>query len=131
MDNKPIVLVDDDHDDTYLLKDAFQESGIEKQVIIFNNSQEFIIYLDSLDEVNFPAIIFLDLNMPILGGTELLKKIKTSDKLRGIPVIVLSGSASEKDKRNAYASGANCYVKKLVKYTEVLDLVKSITLLYT
>lgn len=105
-----ILIADDDEDDKFLLKSAFEESGIDAPLSFVDNGQELMEYL--LKAKKLPSIILLDLNMPKKDGREALKEIKENPKFRSIPILILTTSNSPEDIRNCYFLGANCFITK-------------------
>lgn len=78
-----------------------------------------------------PDLILLDLNMPLKDGREVLREIKSDPSLRGIPTIVMTTSADDDDLRYCYDTGANSYIIKPSSYSELLDVVSSLTNYWT
>ncbi len=105
-----ILIADDDEDDKFLLKSAFEESGIDAPLSFVDNGQELMEFL--LKAKKLPSIILLDLNMPKKDGREALKEIKENPKFRSIPILILTTSNSPEDIRNCYFLGANCFITK-------------------
>lgn len=105
-----ILIADDDEDDKFLLKSAFEESGIDAPLSFVDNGQELMDFLHKAKKL--PSIILLDLNMPKKDGREALKEIKENPKFRSIPILILTTSNSPEDVRNCYFLGANCFITK-------------------
>ncbi|RKS25626.1 response regulator receiver domain-containing protein [Flavobacterium endophyticum] len=110
MKNLKICLVDDDNDDRELFQDAFSELNPETDLMVFKDGLEVIDYLNSIEEM--PDIIFLDLNMPIMGGLETLKELRKKPEYKYIHVAIYSTSAAGKDIHDCLIAGANSYVVK-------------------
>ena len=129
-----ILLVDDDSIDRELFKEAVKESEFPITVEEFINGKELLSYLKTCSQ--YPDIIFLDLNMPIMDGRETLDVLKKSEKLRVIPVFILSTSSSQQDIYESYQNGANLFLVKPPNFDSLARTVKSIfelmeTTLYT
>lgn len=105
-----ILIADDDEDDKFLLKSAFEESGIDAPLSFVDNGQELLDFLQKAKKL--PSIILLDLNMPKKDGREALKEIKENPKFRSIPILILTTSNSPEDIKNCYFLGANCFITK-------------------
>src|SRR6218665_1308244 len=105
-----ILIADDDEDDKFLLKSAFEESGIDAPLSFVDNGQELMDFLHKAKRL--PSIILLDLNMPKKDGREALKEIKENPKFRSIPILILTTSNSPEDIKNCYFLGANCFITK-------------------
>jgi len=105
-----ILIADDDEDDKFLLKSAFEECKIEAPLTFVDNGQELIDFLHKAKKL--PSIIILDLNMPKKDGREALKEVKQNPTFRSIPILILTTSNSPEDVRNCYFLGANCFITK-------------------
>lgn len=126
----PIVLVDDDEDDRYIFQEAFLQTGCKNPFVQFENGTLLLNYLETVDPGEYPSLILLDLNMPVMDGREVLKTVKANPQWRHIPVIVFTTSRLGKDRKTAYDLGANCFISKPSGYQEVLDISKSIAMLW-
>lgn len=125
MSQGQIIFVDDDEEDHLILFEYFRDLGREKQVRFIRNGQEALRYLDAItDDTELPRLIVLDLNMPILNGTQTLMHIKKNARLKNIPVIIFSTSENENEKRKCLSLGANEYLVKPTNYGDGLKLVK-------
>jgi len=123
-------MADDDDDDYHLTRDAFDEYRIINSLYRVRDGEELMDYLllrgnyDSEVKAPRPGIILLDLNMPRKDGREALKEIKSNPELRRIPVVILTVSQLEEDVARSYDLGANSYVRKPVRFDELVELVK-------
>jgi CheY-like chemotaxis protein len=125
MKNGHIIFVDDDEEDHLILFEYFRDFGKEKQVKFIKNGQEALRYLDDIaDDSLLPRLIVLDLNMPILNGTQTLLQIKKNSRLKNIPVMIFSTSENENEKRKCLSMGANEYLVKPTNYMDGLKLVE-------
>jgi CheY-like chemotaxis protein len=120
-----ILLIDDNPGDVWLLKEALRLAQIPVQMTVSRDGIEAIEYLHKVETnvVDCPDFIVLDLNLPRKNGHEVLTEIKASSGLRHIPVVVLSSSNAEEDRRNAYELSACCFVTKpngLPAYVEMV-----------
>ena len=97
---KTILYVDDDPDDREFLTDAFKEINSEIDVIVAENGQKALDYLNNISnkEVELPCLIILDLNMPFLDGRETFNQIKKNPLLQNIPIYIFSSSQNPNDK---------------------------------
>lgn len=124
-----ILLVEDNEGDVRLIKEAFNESNIEKTFCVAKDGEEALNYLfkrGNYAGCEKPDIIFLDINLPKKNGFEVLEKIKNDPDLKRIPVIMLSSSSSEDHISKSYELSANCYVTKPVDFDEYTEIVKTI-----
>ena len=117
-DRLKVILVDDDPDDRMLFEEAFSELRIESSLFLFQNGLELLDYLYS-PETSVPDLIFLDLNMPIMGGMETLENIKRSEKYSNVPIAIYSTSSHERDIEDTFARGANIYITKPTDYNKL------------
>lgn len=121
-----ILYAEDDPDDQILLKHAIEEAGIKCNVHVFDNAQALLIRLFEAP-LNRPALVLLDLNMPILDGWQVLKEIRQHPKLKNIPVVVLTTSSAEEDKNMCYKLGANCFITKPASFGEWVENMKALS----
>jgi CheY-like chemotaxis protein len=125
-----IMLVEDDQIDVMTVKRAFKEISITNPVIVCGNGIEALDYLRK-PENKIPGIILLDLNMPKMNGIEFLMEIKQDQKLKLIPVIVLTTSKEEQDKFETYKLGVAGYMIKPVDYLQFVEVIRTIHLYWT
>lgn len=125
-----ILIAEDDADDRYLMQTAMAETGFTEKVEFVENGVELIDYLEKIPgddiEVNYPKFILLDLNMPKMDGREVLKKIKTNDNLKMIPVIVFSTTKNQMEVKRCYDLGANTYIVKPVSFDKLVETIREI-----
>jgi CheY-like chemotaxis protein len=121
-----IIVVDDDLEDQLILSEYFIHVGIVGEVKFFINGQLATKYLEQIsDREPLPRLIVLDLNMPILNGTQTLLRIKRNAKLKDIPVIIFSTSENENEKRKCLSFGAVDYLVKPITYDDGLRMVET------
>ncbi len=131
-DDRPfeILLVEDNAGDVVLIREAMADSNISLRLTVASNGEEGLSRLRRQGEFAHaaaPDLILLDLNLPRLGGRELLAAIKTNERLRRIPVVVLTSSQAEQDITASYDLHANCYVTKPADLEEFLGVIQSVT----
>ena len=126
-----ILVAEDDEDYFLLTKEALTQSGLAKHVFWVKDGEEMMDYLlrqgpyaDPLASAR-PDIILLDLNMPKKDGREVLKEMKKSPDLAGIPVVVLTTSREEKDVVHSYQDGANSFIRKPLSYNRLVEILKA------
>ncbi len=108
-----ILVVDDDLEDHMILQSFFSEAGLDDIVRYRENGQEALFFLETIgDDTLLPRLIVLDLNMPILNGTQTLLRLKQTPRLKSIPVIIFSTSQNETEKRKCLSLGAVDYMVK-------------------
>lgn len=110
-----IFLAEDNPADVYLIERALREHQIAFQLDVAENGKQALSFLRHADELvkeRLPSLIVLDLNLPQHDGTEILQRIRKSNSLAGVPVVVLTSSDSPKDQLAALESGASRYIRK-------------------
>ncbi len=122
-----ILLVEDNPGDIRLTIEALNEARVANHLSVARDGEEALLFLKNADGKNpFPDLILLDLNLPRVSGTEVLEFIKNSNKLKKIPVVVLTTSQAEQDIIKTYNLHANCYVNKPVDFDKFIEVVKMI-----
>ena len=122
----PLLIVEDNETDVLCLKKAFEKSGIGKPIITASNGEEALAYLkgDLPDQdLRVPNLILLDLNMPIMNGFEFLEVVKSDDRLKSIPVVVLTSSTSSMDMNDSYNNSVAGYIEKPMDPADYLNIV--------
>ncbi len=124
-----ILLVEDNPADIDLTKEAFEECKFANNLHIVSDGENALAFLRK--ESNFrdkprPDLILLDLNLPKIDGREILVEIKNDDKLKQIPVVILTTSESKEDITEMYKLHANCYITKPVDINQFIKIVQSI-----
>lgn len=113
-----ILVVDDDKEDHMILNEYFLESGIDKNVMFVENGLKALEFLEAAEDNHLPKLVVLDLNMPVLNGSQTLLQLKQNSRYKNIPVIIYSTSESENEKRKCLSFGAIDYMVKPVTMEE-------------
>lgn len=124
-----ILLIEDNLGDVVLTKKAFETSKLANNISVAKDGEIAISILKKEGEYadhKTPDIILLDLNLPKKDGREVLEEIKSNDKLKHIPVVVLTSSKAEKDIVETYNLHANSYIVKPVDLEKFIKVVESI-----
>jgi CheY-like chemotaxis protein len=121
-----ILLVEDTPGDVRLIKEGFKRSGLEPQFRVVGNGEEALKILFDGNETALPDLILLDLNLPLLSGHEVLKKIKSYEILKKIPVVVLTSSLLDEDVAKAKAYQSDFYVIKPINLDEYFEAILKI-----
>lgn len=127
--NKFILLVEDNPDDEALTLRALQKNNIANEVIVTRDGVEALDFLfcqgkySGRNPLEKPAVILLDLKLPKVDGLEVLKRLRTDDRTRLYPVVILTSSKEEHDLINGYRLGANSYIRKPVDFNQFVDAV--------
>jgi CheY-like chemotaxis protein len=123
---KPILLVEDSKNDVELTMAALQESSIVNPVIVLRDGAEAMAFLQNLDAASIPIVVLLDIKMPKMNGMEVLRAMKADDKLKQVPVVMLTSSREGPDINECYRLGANAYVVKPVVFDEFFQAIKEV-----
>ncbi|MFA5251398.1 MAG: response regulator [Phycisphaerae bacterium] len=124
------MLVEDDGVDAMTVKRAFKDLEIANPLVLTLNGEEALEYLKS-EENKKPCIILLDLNMPRMNGLEFMQVVKADDKLKEIPIVVLTTSHENRDKAESFKLGVAGYMLKRINYKEFVEMVRAIILYWT
>jgi len=120
---KPYILIaDDDQEDRFLLDIAFKEIGSFEHIVMVENGVQVISHLNAIkDNSLLPALIVLDLNMPVLNGIDTLLQLKSDSRFKNIPVIIHSTSMYEVEKEKCMEIGAHDFIKKPVSFDQMIS----------
>jgi CheY-like chemotaxis protein len=126
-----ILIVEDDPNDVELTLTALDEYNLANEVVVTRDGEEALDYLYCRGNFKTrpndnPAVLLLDLKLPKRDGLEVLQQIKSDEKLRMIPVVVLTSSNEEKDVVASYKLGVNAYVVKPVDFHEFVNAVREL-----
>lgn len=122
-----ILLIEDNEGDIVLTQEAFEESKLINKISVIRDGKEAIRFFDNLkDHAERPDMILLDINLPKVNGHEILKHIKSHEKHKSIPVIMLTTSSSETDILQSYGNHVNCYVAKPIDIGEFIKAMSKI-----
>jgi len=124
-------LADDDEDDRLLTREAFRHHFPVSTMACVEDGEELMDYLNRAggpeeEGHTLPELILLDLNMPRKDGREALREIKTSQRYRHIPVIILTTSDAQDDIEKSYFWGANSFITKPSSYQQLMEITRAI-----
>ena len=124
-------MVEDDPNDVELTLTALGEYNLANEVVVARDGEEALDYLFcrgnfSTRTSDNPAVLLLDLKLPKVDGLEVLQQVKSDEKLRMIPVVVLTSSHEERDMVASYRLGVNAYVVKPVDFHEFVNAIKEL-----
>lgn len=131
------MLVEDNPDDEVLTLRAFERAGIRDKVLVARDGPEALAYLlganGDADRNGFalPRVVLLDLYLPKLNGVEVLKRLRSHEQTRSLPVIVLTFSTRQQDILDSYGLDADGYICKPVDHTQLRDTAKNLNLTWT
>ncbi|GAA3761474.1 response regulator [Plantactinospora mayteni] len=124
-----ILVVDDDPGDVLMIEEALADSEVPKAIDVVGDGQEAMEFLRQEGrhrEAPRPDMILLDLNMPRMDGRQVLNKVKSDDRLRTIPIVVLTTSNADTDILGSYNLRANAYVTKPIDLDDFNDVIRRI-----
>ncbi|WDO11467.1 response regulator [Flavobacterium sp. WW92] len=120
-----IFLVDDDQDDQQLFEEVVKEIKASNKLLMFKNAVELMEHLNQ-ENIALPHIIFLDLNMPFVSGSECLKEIRSNPRFMDVSVAIYSTSSLEKDIEETFINGANIYITKPNDYAALKKTIRNV-----
>ncbi len=128
---KTILLAEDNPQDVELTLEALKEHKLANQVVVANDGVEVMEYLNyegrfKTRKKGNPVVLLLDIKMPRMDGIETLEAIRRDEKLKMLPIVMLTASREESDLKKCYALGVNAYVVKPVNFKDFLEAVKHI-----
>jgi two-component system, response regulator len=134
MDEKVILLVEDNPDDEALTLRALKKNNIKNEVVVAHDGAEALDYLfgkgayAGRDIRVMPQVILLDLKLPKVDGFEVLRKLRADERTKRLPVVILTSSNEEQDRISGYDLGANSYVRKPVEFPNFIEAVRQLGL---
>ena len=121
-----ILLVEDNPDDAGLIIHALKKIHLANRLLHLNDGEEALAYLFSNEMASIPSVILLDLKMPKVDGMEVLRRIKSDERRKIIPVVVLTSSREERDILESYKLGVNAYIVKPVDFDKFVKAISEI-----
>jgi two-component system, response regulator len=134
MRNKVILLVEDNPDDELLTLRALKKNGVLNEIVVARDGVEALDYLfasgthSGRDTGVMPQLILLDLKLPRVDGLEVLKRLRSDERTRLLPVVILTSSKEQQDMLDGYGLGANSYVRKPVNFEQFVKAVEQLKL---
>jgi len=129
---RSILLVEDNPDDEELTLRALNRNLIANDVVVAHDGEEALDFIfgrgawAGRDPADLPALILLDLNLPVLDGLGVLRQIRADERTRRAPVVILTSSNEQRDLVSSYDLGANSYVRKPVEFEEFVEAVRQL-----
>jgi two-component system response regulator len=134
MEDKMILLVEDNADDEALTLRALKKNNIGNTVVVVRDGAEALDFLfcsgiySDRDPRDKPQVILLDLKLPKVDGLEVLRRIRADPSTRTLPVVILTSSKEEQDVVNSYLIGVNSYVRKPVDFIQFVEAIRQLGL---
>ncbi len=129
MDDKVILLVEDNPDDEALTLRALKKNNIKNEVVVAKDGAEALDYLfgtgvyTGRDLNLMPQVILLDLKLPKVDGFEVLRRLRAADQTKFLPVVILTTSNEDQDRIKGYGLGANSFVRKPVEFDKFIEAI--------
>ena len=134
MNEKVVLLVEDNPDDVELTLRAFKKNNLLNEVVVAQDGVEALDYLFGTgayagrDTSELPQLILLDLNLPRVGGLEVLRRIRDDERTKLLPVVILTTSREEQDRLQSYLLHANSYIRKPVDFEQFIAAIQQLGL---
>ncbi|MBS0360953.1 MAG: response regulator [Proteobacteria bacterium] len=126
-----IVMVEDDEGHARLIERNIRRAGISNAIRHFTDGSSALNYLEAAADgpaLNGPALVLLDLNLPDMSGTDILARVKSNDRLKRTPVVVLTTTDDKTEIQRCYDLGCNVYITKPVNYESFADAIRQLGL---
>lgn len=120
--------MEDNPDDIYLTERALKKNNIASKLMVIRDGADALDYLFGCDSDALPTLMLLDLGLPKVNGLEVLARMRANERLRRLPVVILTSSLEEHDLFNGYDAGANSYIRKPVDFEQFSDVVRQLGL---
>lgn len=126
MNNKPILLVEDNPDDVTFTLRAFRQNNIGNEVVVASDGDQALQILlpGNAARAFQPALVLLDIKLPKIDGLDVLRRIRADPRTQSLPVVMLTTSNEETDIVGSYRLGANSFVRKPVAFSDFLNVAK-------
>ncbi len=133
-EKRDIIVVEDNPNDAELMVRSLKKNNLANKLVVLEDGEQALDYIFCTGEYKgrdssvLPNVIFLDLKLPKVNGLEILKKVKSNDKTKMIPVVIVTSSKEDPDIKAAYEFGANSYVVKPVDFTKFKETINQLGL---
>jgi len=134
VEEKAILLVEDNPDDEALALRALKKNNITNKVVVARDGVEALDYMfgtgahSGRDTRLLPQVILLDLKLPKLDGFEVLRRLRADARTKLLPIVILTTSNEEQDRLDGYGLGANSFVRKPVEFGQFIEAVRQLGL---
>lgn len=125
-----ILLIEDNPDDEMLTLRAFKKSNLKNELIVMRDGAQALDFLFNVEKssADLPGLILLDLKLPKVDGLEVLQRIRTDERTKLLPVVILTSSKEQEDLVRSYALGANSYVRKPIDFNQFMQAIQQLGL---
>ena len=123
-----VVLVEDDPNDAELIMRVFRKHNLVNRIVLLKDGAEALEFFSGSRAHDGPKVVLLDLKLPKISGIEVLQRLKSQQRTRSIPIVVLTSSAESQDVKDAYQYGVNSYVTKPIQFEEFAKAVANLGL---
>jgi CheY-like chemotaxis protein len=134
MNERVILLVEDNRDDEALTLRALKKNNIKNEIVVARDGAEALDFLFATgahagrEASLLPQVVLLDLNLPKIDGLEVLRRLRANEETRFLPVVILTSSKEEQDLLRGYSLGANSYIRKPVDFNQFSEAVRTLGL---
>jgi two-component system, response regulator len=134
LDNKYILLVEDNPDDEALTLRALKKNNIRNEVVVARDGAQALDYLFGTgaymgrDMTVMPTVTLLDIKLPKVDGLEVLRRLRADERTELLPVVILTSSKEERDLIDGYKLGASSYIRKPVDFSQFTEAVRELGL---
>ena len=134
MDQRVILLVEDNADDEVLTLRALKKNNIQNEVVVARDGAQALDFLfgqgthAGRDPAHIAAVVLLDLNLPKVDGLEVLRRLRQDERTHNTPVVILTSSKEEQDRARGYDLGCNSYIRKPVDFNQFVEAVRQLGL---
>jgi CheY-like chemotaxis protein len=127
---KVILLVEDNQDDEILTIRGLRQGNVVNEIVVAHDGQEALdcLFGTGGHESVVPTVILLDLKLPKVEGLEVLRRIRTDERTKKLPVVILTSSTHEQDMVESYKLGCNSYVRKPVDFDQFIEAARQLKL---
>lgn len=130
IENKTILLVEDNSSDVELTRRALMKEHITNEIVVAEDGQEALDYMfgegiyEGRDITQQPSLILLDINLPIVDGLEVLRRLRADPRTHRQLIVILTSSKEEQDLLKSYDLGVNSYIRKPVDFNQFAEAIK-------
>ena len=131
-----IIMIEDDEGHARLIERNIRRSGVNNEIVPFQDGTTAVRYLfgadgSGLDHKGDALLILLDLNLPDMGGIEILQRVKENKHLKSTPVVVLTTTDDSQEIKRCYELGCNVYIIKPVNYESFANAIRQLGLFFS